>query len=109
MLVWLTLLFRCISLRSLSLHNEPILEFKPGSPEREAVEKCLPEIESKTEEIPIMIGDEPIWTSDIKYQVCVSFFFDMLCKCSMRFVVEKSLGLSWAVCFILNVCSEYIH
>jgi len=54
------------------------LEFKPGSKEREAVENSLKEIESKTEEVPIMIGDEAIWTNDIKYQVSVSGVFSIV-------------------------------
>ena len=70
---FITACFRYVSQRSLSLQNEPILEFKPGSSERAAVEKCLSEIESKTEEVPIMIGDEAVWTDNIKYQACVSF------------------------------------
>ena len=61
--------------RSLSVKNEPVLEFKPGSEERIAVENCLKKIESKTEEVPIMIGDEAVWTTNIKYQVSVSIFF----------------------------------
>jgi len=37
-------------------HNEPILNYKPGSPERAAVQAKLAELASKEIEIPIIIG-----------------------------------------------------
>ena len=60
--------------RCLSVQNEPVLEFKSGSSERAAVEKALKEIQCKTEDVPIVIGNEEVWTKDVKYQVCVSKF-----------------------------------
>ena len=64
-------IFRVISQRYLSVQNEPILEFRPGSQERSDVLKSLVDVQSKTQEIPLVIGNEEIWTDDIKYQVCV--------------------------------------
>ncbi|XP_068097816.1 delta-1-pyrroline-5-carboxylate dehydrogenase, mitochondrial [Hyperolius riggenbachi] len=49
--------------------NEPILEFKHGSPEREALQKALQDLRDKTEEIPCMVGGEKVWTQDIRYQL----------------------------------------
>uniref|UniRef100_A0A8C8SJQ4 Multifunctional fusion protein n=1 Tax=Pelusios castaneus TaxID=367368 RepID=A0A8C8SJQ4_9SAUR len=49
--------------------NEPILEFKQGSPERAALQKALNNLKGKTEAIPCMVGGEEVWTSDIRYQL----------------------------------------
>ncbi|KAG6936478.1 aldehyde dehydrogenase 4 family member A1 [Chelydra serpentina] len=49
--------------------NEPILEFKQGSPERAALRKALNDLKGKTEAIPCMVGGEEVWTSDVKYQL----------------------------------------
>ncbi|XP_039612084.1 delta-1-pyrroline-5-carboxylate dehydrogenase, mitochondrial [Polypterus senegalus] len=49
--------------------NEPVLDFNPGSSERKALEKALQELKGKTEEVPCVIGDEHIWTKDVRYQV----------------------------------------
>ncbi|XP_015268072.1 PREDICTED: delta-1-pyrroline-5-carboxylate dehydrogenase, mitochondrial isoform X2 [Gekko japonicus] len=49
--------------------NEPILEFKPGSPERQALQKALNDLKDKTEEIPCVVGGEEVWTADVRYQV----------------------------------------
>ncbi|XP_063798195.1 delta-1-pyrroline-5-carboxylate dehydrogenase, mitochondrial [Pseudophryne corroboree] len=49
--------------------NEPILEFRHGSPEREALHKALHNLQNKTEEIPCVVGGEEVWTKDVRYQV----------------------------------------
>ncbi|XP_060115570.1 delta-1-pyrroline-5-carboxylate dehydrogenase, mitochondrial [Heteronotia binoei] len=49
--------------------NEPTLEFKPGSPERQALQKALNDLKDKTEEIPCVVGGEEVWTADVQYQV----------------------------------------
>ncbi|KAM8927339.1 delta-1-pyrroline-5-carboxylate dehydrogenase, mitochondrial [Pelodytes ibericus] len=49
--------------------NEPILEFKTGSPERDSLQKALQELKDKTEEIPCVVGGEAVWTKDVRYQV----------------------------------------
>ncbi|XP_030042118.1 delta-1-pyrroline-5-carboxylate dehydrogenase, mitochondrial [Microcaecilia unicolor] len=49
--------------------NEPILEFKHGSPEREALQKALQDLKGKTEDIPCVVGGEAVWTEDVRYQV----------------------------------------
>ncbi|XP_073173151.1 delta-1-pyrroline-5-carboxylate dehydrogenase, mitochondrial isoform X2 [Lepidochelys kempii] len=48
--------------------NEPILEFKQGSPERAALQKALNDLKGKTEAIPCVVGGEEVWTSDVRYQ-----------------------------------------
>lgn len=45
-------------------HNEPILNYKPGSPERAAVQAKLAELASKEIEIPIIIGGKEIRTGN---------------------------------------------
>uniref|UniRef100_A0A8C0EZE0 Delta-1-pyrroline-5-carboxylate dehydrogenase, mitochondrial n=2 Tax=Strigidae TaxID=30459 RepID=A0A8C0EZE0_BUBBB len=49
--------------------NEPILEFKPGSPERAALQKALADLKGKTEAIPCVIGGEEVWTPTVRYQL----------------------------------------
>jgi 1-pyrroline-5-carboxylate dehydrogenase len=43
--------------------NEPVLNYKPGSPERIAIEAALKEARSTVVEIPMYIGDQKIITS----------------------------------------------
>ena len=43
-------------------YNEPILEYRPGSPEREELKKALAEMKSKEIEIPMVIGGKRITT-----------------------------------------------
>ncbi|KAI5623018.1 delta-1-pyrroline-5-carboxylate dehydrogenase, mitochondrial precursor, partial [Silurus asotus] len=66
-----TMLHRLKTVRSVAVEvkNEPILAFKAGSKEREDLTKVLQELKGKTEEIPCVIGDEKIWTKDIRYQL----------------------------------------
>ncbi|XP_075407375.1 delta-1-pyrroline-5-carboxylate dehydrogenase, mitochondrial [Tenrec ecaudatus] len=54
---------------SLKVTNEPILAFTKGSPEREALQKALKNLKGQTEAIPCVVGDEEVWTSDVRYQV----------------------------------------
>ncbi|XP_053307885.1 delta-1-pyrroline-5-carboxylate dehydrogenase, mitochondrial [Spea bombifrons] len=49
--------------------NEPILEYRHGSSEREALHKALQELKGKTEEIPCVVGGEAVWTEDVRYQL----------------------------------------
>lgn len=58
--------------RFISVLNEPVLEFAPDSIERNNVEEALKLVESRVENIPIVIGGEHIKTSDVHYQVSVS-------------------------------------
>ena len=51
--------------------NEPIWEYLPGSKERIELEAKLKEYDSKVHEIPIVIGDEEMTSSNIRYQVRV--------------------------------------
>uniref|UniRef100_A0A3Q0QVS8 Aldehyde dehydrogenase 4 family, member A1 n=1 Tax=Amphilophus citrinellus TaxID=61819 RepID=A0A3Q0QVS8_AMPCI len=53
----------------LKVKNEPILGFKEGSPERAELLKALESLKGKTEEIPCVVGDEHVWTKDIRYQL----------------------------------------
>ena len=45
-------------------HNEPINDYAPGSPEREALRLRLTELESTQLELPLVIGGEEIRTGD---------------------------------------------
>uniref|UniRef100_A0A8C6CZF8 Multifunctional fusion protein n=1 Tax=Moschus moschiferus TaxID=68415 RepID=A0A8C6CZF8_MOSMO len=54
---------------SLQVANEPVLAFTQGSPERGALQKALKELKGRTEAIPCVVGDEEVWTSDVRYQV----------------------------------------
>uniref|UniRef100_A0A8D1CWE4 Multifunctional fusion protein n=1 Tax=Sus scrofa TaxID=9823 RepID=A0A8D1CWE4_PIG len=54
---------------SLEVANEPVLTFTQGSPERDALQKALKELKGRTEAIPCVVGDEEVWTSDVRYQV----------------------------------------
>ncbi|XP_066190521.1 delta-1-pyrroline-5-carboxylate dehydrogenase, mitochondrial isoform X1 [Sylvia atricapilla] len=54
---------------AIQVTNEPVLEFKPGSPERAALQKALAELRGKTEDIPCVIGGEEVWTPTVRYQL----------------------------------------
>uniref|UniRef100_A0A673XRK6 Multifunctional fusion protein n=1 Tax=Salmo trutta TaxID=8032 RepID=A0A673XRK6_SALTR len=54
---------------SVEVKNEPILGFNEGSPERAELQKALDDLKGKTEEIPCVVGDEHVWTKDIRYQL----------------------------------------
>ncbi|XP_057703093.1 delta-1-pyrroline-5-carboxylate dehydrogenase, mitochondrial isoform X2 [Corythoichthys intestinalis] len=58
------------SCASVSVRNEPILGFKQGSPERRQLLQALEQVKSSTEEIPCVVGDQHVWTADIRYQLC---------------------------------------
>ncbi len=49
-------------------YNEPILEYRPGSPEREELKKTLAEMKSKQADIPMVIGGKRI-TTDKKVSI----------------------------------------
>lgn len=53
---------------SVQVANEPVLAFTQGSPERDALQKALKELKGQTEAIPCVVGDEEVWTSDVRYQ-----------------------------------------
>jgi 1-pyrroline-5-carboxylate dehydrogenase len=45
-------------------HNEPVLGYEPGSPERDELRRCLNELSSERLEIPLVIGGEDVQTGD---------------------------------------------
>jgi 1-pyrroline-5-carboxylate dehydrogenase len=45
-------------------HNEPVLGYEPGSPERDELRSRLDELSSKRLEIPLVIGGEDVQTGD---------------------------------------------
>ena len=49
--------------------NEPILNYEEGSDEKKALAQTLEKYKGKTEDIPIVIGDEEIRTKEVKFQV----------------------------------------
>ncbi|XP_077433557.1 delta-1-pyrroline-5-carboxylate dehydrogenase, mitochondrial isoform X2 [Vanacampus margaritifer] len=54
---------------SVSVANEPVLHFTAGSPERRQLLQALERLKSSTEEIPCVVGDEHVWTGDVRYQL----------------------------------------
>ncbi|XP_012691793.1 delta-1-pyrroline-5-carboxylate dehydrogenase, mitochondrial [Clupea harengus] len=61
--------FKTFPCAAVEVQNEPILGFEAGSKERAELEKALADLKGKTEEIPCVVGDEHVWTSDIRYQL----------------------------------------
>ncbi|KAI7794911.1 delta-1-pyrroline-5-carboxylate dehydrogenase, mitochondrial [Triplophysa rosa] len=61
--------FKTFSCAAVEVKNEPILGFKEGSEERADLLKALQELKGKTEEIPCVVGNEEVWTKDIRYQL----------------------------------------
>ncbi|KAA0707521.1 Delta-1-pyrroline-5-carboxylate dehydrogenase, mitochondrial [Triplophysa tibetana] len=61
--------FKTFSCAAVEVKNEPILGFKEGSKERADLLKALQELKGKTEEIPCVVGNEEVWTKDIRYQL----------------------------------------
>lgn len=49
--------------------NEPILDFKLGSPESKKLEEALKRLENKIVDVPIIVGDEEIRTKHVQHQV----------------------------------------
>jgi 1-pyrroline-5-carboxylate dehydrogenase len=45
-------------------HNEPVLGYEPGTPERDELRRCLNELSSERLEIPLVIGGEDVQTGD---------------------------------------------
>lgn len=67
---------RCISsvvpstnLKDFQTANEPVYEYKKGSPERKALEEALKRTAAKCEEVPIVIGGKEIRTDQVVHQV----------------------------------------
>lgn len=61
--------FRTFPCTAVEVKNEPILGFNEGSPERKELEKALADLKGKTEDIPCVVGDEHVWTKDVRYQL----------------------------------------
>lgn len=61
--------FRTFPAAAVEVKNEPILGFLEGSPERAELQKALDSLKGKTEEIPCVVGDELVWTKEIRYQL----------------------------------------
>ncbi|KAJ7998608.1 hypothetical protein DPEC_G00206660 [Dallia pectoralis] len=61
--------FRTIPCAAVEVKNEPILGYNKGSPERAELQKALDKLKEKTEEIPCVVGDEHVWTKEIRYQL----------------------------------------
>uniref|UniRef100_A0A8C8D6L9 Multifunctional fusion protein n=1 Tax=Oncorhynchus tshawytscha TaxID=74940 RepID=A0A8C8D6L9_ONCTS len=79
--------FRTFPCAAVEVKNEPILGFNEGSPERAELQKALDDLKGKTEEIPCVVGDEHVWTKDIRYQLSVSR--DLLNKAILASVAAR--------------------
>uniref|UniRef100_A0AAQ5Y3Y5 Multifunctional fusion protein n=1 Tax=Amphiprion ocellaris TaxID=80972 RepID=A0AAQ5Y3Y5_AMPOC len=63
--------FQTSSCAAVEVKNEPILGFTEGSSERKELLKALNSLKGATEDIPCVVGDEHVWTKDIRYQLSV--------------------------------------
>uniref|UniRef100_A0AAQ6AH64 Aldehyde dehydrogenase domain-containing protein n=1 Tax=Amphiprion ocellaris TaxID=80972 RepID=A0AAQ6AH64_AMPOC len=61
--------FQTSSCAAVEVKNEPILGFTEGSSERKELLKALNSLKGATEDIPCVVGDEHVWTKDIRYQL----------------------------------------
>ncbi|TMS01397.1 Delta-1-pyrroline-5-carboxylate dehydrogenase, mitochondrial [Larimichthys crocea] len=61
--------FRTFPRAAVEVKNEPILAFREGSAERTELLEALDSLKGRTEEIPCVVGDEHVWTSDVRYQL----------------------------------------
>ncbi|XP_027857954.1 delta-1-pyrroline-5-carboxylate dehydrogenase, mitochondrial isoform X2 [Xiphophorus couchianus] len=61
--------FRTFPGLAVEVKNEPILGFEAGSPERAELQKALNGLKGRTEEVPCVVGDELVWTKDVRYQL----------------------------------------
>ncbi|XP_013855576.1 delta-1-pyrroline-5-carboxylate dehydrogenase, mitochondrial [Austrofundulus limnaeus] len=61
--------FKTFSCAAVEVKNEPVLSFSEGSPERAELLQVLDRLKGQTEEIPCVVGDEHVWTKDIRYQL----------------------------------------
>uniref|UniRef100_A0A3P8TY37 Multifunctional fusion protein n=1 Tax=Amphiprion percula TaxID=161767 RepID=A0A3P8TY37_AMPPE len=61
--------FQTSSRAAVEVKNEPILGFTEGSSERKELLKALNSLKGATEDIPCVVGDEHVWTKDIRYQL----------------------------------------
>lgn len=61
------------SLSDFKAWNEPMFDYGPGSEERVKLEAAIKQYDGQVTDIPIVIGGEEIRTSDVRYQVAVSF------------------------------------
>lgn len=61
--------FRTFPRSSVEVKNEPILSFLEGSEERRDLQEALDGLKGQTEEIPCVVGDEHIWTKDVRFQL----------------------------------------
>ncbi|KAK9529680.1 hypothetical protein VZT92_013759 [Zoarces viviparus] len=61
--------FQTFPCAAVEVKNEPILAFTEGSAERKELLKALDRLKGTTEEIPCVVGDEHVWTKDIRYQL----------------------------------------
>lgn len=60
--------FQTFSCAAVEVKNEPVLGFTDGSTERKDLLKALEALKGRTEEIPCVVGDEHVWTADVRYQ-----------------------------------------
>jgi 1-pyrroline-5-carboxylate dehydrogenase len=87
----------CVSgLENYKAVNEPILEYLPGSKERIELDAKLKEYDSKVHEVPIVIGDEELTNSDVRYQVRPFDHQNKLAKFyyADRGMLEKAIDVS---------------
>ncbi|XP_059185765.1 delta-1-pyrroline-5-carboxylate dehydrogenase, mitochondrial [Centropristis striata] len=60
---------RTSSCAAVEVKNEPILGFSEGSTERKELLKALDGLKGQTEDVPCVVGDEHVWTKDVRYQL----------------------------------------
>uniref|UniRef100_A0A672RSJ2 Multifunctional fusion protein n=1 Tax=Sinocyclocheilus grahami TaxID=75366 RepID=A0A672RSJ2_SINGR len=80
----------------LQVKNEPILGFREGSNERLELETALQNLKGRTEEIPCVVGNEEVWTKDVRYQLSVSSSFHVYQVYLYSELINKAIEASVA-------------
>jgi len=77
--------------------NEPILEYRPGSPERRALQAKLKELAAKEIEIPLVIGGKAVKTGKLADCVMPHDHGHVLARCHLAGKAEVALAIDAAL------------
>lgn len=84
------------NLKDFGIENEPILDYKKGSKERNELIVALKDAKSKVVDVPIVIAGEEIRTNDVRYQTMPHDHQHKIAKFyyADKKLVEKAIGKS---------------
>uniref|UniRef100_A0A672RSI7 Multifunctional fusion protein n=1 Tax=Sinocyclocheilus grahami TaxID=75366 RepID=A0A672RSI7_SINGR len=88
--------FKTFPCAAVEVKNEPILGFREGSNERLELETALQNLKGRTEEIPCVVGNEEVWTKDVRYQLSVSSSFHVYQVYLYSELINKAIEASVA-------------